>query len=204
MVWADKYWDLKSNVSNREKKKKKYIYIYISAAGNRSLLSHAFALGLFGSYPNYKTCHSLLLSNLALKLRKYPARSLVKGAIINFEQTKCICLTVFNEINARGAPCDLIGSHSFTRRRVTAAIFHSSLWHLQAEKEACFHGTRNFTFLILSPAPPQPISQSKRKWINRGRRKTRETFSVGTCLLPMGEVVFQGKLRCWQSFLEFY
>lgn len=116
--------------------------------------------------------------------------------IINFEQTKCICLIVFNEINARGAPCNLISAHSFARRRVTAAIFHYSLLHLQVEKEACFYETRNFTFLILSPAPPQPISQSKRRWINRGGMKTHKIFFVSTYLLPIGELVFQGKLRC--------
>ena len=116
--------------------------------------------------------------------------------IINFEQTKCVCLTVFNDINVRGAPCALIGAHSFARRRLTAATFQYSVLHLQAEKEACFYETRNFTFLILSPAPPQPISQSKRRWTNRGGMKTHKIFFVSTDLLPIGELVFQGKLRC--------
>ena len=86
--------------------------------------------------------------------------------IINAEQTKCIRLIVFNEINARGAPCNLMTAHSFTRRRVTAALFHYWLLHLQVEKEACFYETWNFASLILTATPPQPISESKRRWIN--------------------------------------
>lgn len=110
---------------------------------------------------------------------------------------KCICLIVFNEINAQGAPLLIIGSQSFTR---SESQLPSSILHFGTckQKELLFTDT-NFTLLILSPSPPQP-TQSKRKWINRGGRETHETFSVGTCLLPIGEMGVSRKTDADKAF----
>ena len=86
---------------------------------------------------------------------------LCQQRLINAEQTKCICLIVFNEITAQGAPLQFNQGTQFHKEVSHSCHLPLLILALQVEKEACFYETGNFTFLILSPAPSQLISQVK-------------------------------------------